>query len=89
MTMRSAVVQWLEPYIVVEVDPAEFDGPGCDELHKRLSQHFMRQAVLITPDWEADSGIRARGFPGPIALLASTDIIWRELELPAEPEIPF
>jgi hypothetical protein len=87
--MRSAIVQWLEPYIVVEVDPIEFDGPAADELQARLEQHFMRPVVMVTPDWEADEGIRARGFPGPITLLASPDVVWRDLELPAEPEIPF
>lgn len=87
--MRSAIINWVAPLIVVEVDPREFDGPDFDTLLMKLEQHFMRSVVVITPDWEADCGIRIKGFDGRPELLADTDIVWRDLELVLETEIPF
>ena len=87
--MRSAISKWIGAIVIVEVAPEEFDGPGADELLARLNQHFMQEIALITPDWEASAGIRARGLPCPVEILASADLVWRDLALPAEEEIPF
>jgi hypothetical protein len=88
--MRSAIGKWIGAVVIAEVDPDEFDGPGCDELLTKLNQHFMQEVAMITPDWEADFGIRARGLPCPIEILASADLVWRDLVLPVEEEeLPF
>jgi hypothetical protein len=87
--VRSAISKWIGAIVIVEVDPEEFDGPGCDVLLARLNQHFMQPVAMITPDWEADAGIRARGLPCPIDILASADLVWRDLVLPVEEELPF
>ena len=76
--------------MVVEVEPHEFDGLGCDALLARLDQFFMQSVAMITPDWEAPEGIRAKGLPCPIDLLANPDFVWRDLVLPIEEEeLPF
>lgn len=87
--MRSAITKWVAAIVIVEVDPCEFDGPGSDALQARLDRHFMQPVAMITPDWEAPTGIRARGLPCSLEILASADLVWRDLVLPAEAEIPF
>jgi hypothetical protein len=87
--MRSAVSKWISTIVIVEVDPHEFDGPDADELLAKLDRHFMQKVALITPDWEAPTGIRARGLPCPLEILASADLVWRALELPVELDVPF
>ena len=87
--MRSAVSKWIVAIVIVEVDPDEFDGPGCDELLAKLNQFFMQPVAMITPDWEAEDGIRTKGLPCPRDILSSPDLAWRDLVLPAEAEIPF
>ena len=76
--------------MAVEVDPVEFDGAGADDLLERIGKHFAGMNVaMITPDWEAPTGIRVRGLHAPADVLASPDLIWRELHLPEEPDLPF
>jgi len=87
---RFAVADWLGTFVAVEVDPAEFDGPGADDLLERVGKHFAGMNVaMITPDWEAPTGIRVRGLHAPADVLASPDLIWRELHLPEDPDLPF
>lgn len=75
---------------MVEIDPSEFDCPDVEVLLRDLERHFCGVNVaLITPDWEADLGIRIRGLQAPAEVLASADLDWRELSLPAEEELPF
>lgn len=87
--MRSAISKWVGAVVIVEVDPEEFDSPGSCELLAKLNQHFMQEVAMITPDWEADSGIRARGLPCPIDILISPDLVWRDLVLMPEEDLPF
>lgn len=87
--MKSAITTWIGPIVVVEVDPNEFDSPGCSVLLARLDQFFMQSVALITPDWEAEDGIRAKGLPCPTYILSSPDLVWRTLELPQLEETPF
>jgi hypothetical protein len=87
---RFAVADWLGAFVAVEVDPLEFDGPAADDLLERVGKHFAGMNVaMITPDWEAPTGIRVRGLHAPADVLASPDLIWRELHLPEEPDLPF
>jgi hypothetical protein len=87
--LRSAIATWIGPIVVVEVDPSEFDSPGCSTLLDQLNQFFMQPVALITPDWEEDDGIRAKGLPCPTYILSSADLVWRPLQLPVEEEPPF
>jgi len=90
MNRRFAVAEWLGPLIVVELDPAEFDGPGIERLEQKIALRFPGINVAITtPDWEADSGIRVRGLAAPADVLASPDLAWRELDIPDDEELPF
>lgn len=87
---RFAIAEWLGPLIVVELDPAEFDGPDIERLEQKIAQRFPGINVAITaPDWEADSGIRVRGLQAPADVLASPDLPWHELIIPEEDELPF
>jgi transcriptional regulator with XRE-family HTH domain len=87
---RFAVADWLGTFVAVEVDPVEFDGPGVDDLLGRIGKHFAGMNVaMITPDWESPTGIRVRGLHAPADVLASPDLIWRELHLPEDPDLPF
>lgn len=88
--MRYAITTWIAPLVVVEVDPCDFDGPHSHELEKRLVDHFRGASfVLITPDIEPASGIRARGLAVPHDVLTAPDMSWHELTLPDEPDLPF
>jgi hypothetical protein len=88
--MKYAVTKWIVPVIVVEVDPHDFDGPRAAELEKKLADHFAGASfVLITPDIELASGIRARGPAVPHDVLTVPDLVWHDLVLPDEPELPF
>lgn len=90
MSRRFAIAQWLAPLVVVEVDPSEFDGAGAAALLTQLEHRFSGVCVsMITPDWEADGGIRIAGLRVPIEVLASPDLAWRPLELPPEDDLPF
>ena len=87
---RFAIAEWLGPLIVVELDPAEFDGPDIGRLQEKIEQRFQGVNVAITtPDWEADSGIRVRGLDAPADVLASPELIWQPLHIPDEDELPF
>jgi len=56
----------------------------------RVGKHFPGINVsLITPDWEADTGIRVRGLHAPADVIASPDLDWRVLVLQEESELPF
>lgn len=88
--MRYAVTKWIAPLIVVEVDPRDFDGQHVDELEQRLAEHFRGASLtLITPDIEPESGIRARGLAVPHDVLTDIGLVWHDLALPDEPELPF
>lgn len=88
--MRYAIATWIAPLIVVEVDPHDFDGPHSAELEKRLAAHFRGASfTLITPDIEPASGIRSRGLAVPHDVLTDSDLVWHDLILPEEPEVPF
>lgn len=87
--MRSAIGKWVGAIVIVEVDPHDFDGPDSADLLTKLERHFMQPVAMITPDWEADVGVRARGLQCPVEILASGDLVWRDLTLPPEEEIPF
>ena len=84
------MADWLGTFVVAEVDPSEFDGPGADDLLKRIGVHFSGVNVaLTTPDWEEPTGIRVRGLHAPADVLASPNLVWRDLNLPEEPDLPF
>ena len=87
--MKYAIGKWIAPIVIVEVDPDEFDGEAGEALLMRLRQHFMVDVALITPDWESSDGIKARGLACPSHVLVEHELIWRELVLPPEAEIPF
>lgn len=88
--MRYAIAKWIAPLVVVEVDPREFDGPGADDLMKKLNAHFRgAHFALITPDLEPDSGIRAKGLACPHEVLTDPALVWHELTMPDEPDVPF
>lgn len=87
--MRFAIGKWIRAVVIVEVDPDEFNGPQADALLSRLEKYFMGQIAMVTPDWEADLGFRTRGLSCPVEVATSADLVWRDLELPAEEEIPF
>lgn len=88
--MRSTVGKWIAPFVVVDVDPAEFDGPDADRLLERLDKHFMMPVAMTTPDWQAKDGVRAKGAYIPIAHLTDPTFQWRDLSLPDDPdELPF
>lgn len=88
--MRYAVATWIAPLIVVEVDPGDFDGTDSVELEKRLSAYFLGASfVLVTPDPRQSSGIRSRGLAVPHNVLTEPDLVWHDLELPEEPDVPF
>ncbi|MCA1857426.1 hypothetical protein LE190_16050 [Massilia oculi] len=88
--MKYAVATWIAPLIIVEVDPSDFDGPHAVELEKALADHFRGASfALITPDIEPDSGIRARGLSVPHDVLTDQRLVWHDLVLPGEPELPF
>jgi hypothetical protein len=90
VSRRYAVGDWLGAFVVVEVDPSEFDDPGVDDLMKRIAAFFVGMNVaMITPDWEAPAGIRVRGLHAPEDVLASPDLVWRDLGMPEEPDLPF
>jgi hypothetical protein len=87
--VRYAIGKWITPIVIVEVDPEVFDDSAVGDLLAKLDQHFMQPVAMITPDWEASTGIRAQGLACPIEMLAAADVVWRELVLPSEAEIPF
>lgn len=88
--MKYAVAKWIAPLIIVEVDPEDFDGPCSIDLEQRLADHFRGVSIaLITPDWEPESGIRARGIACPHDVLTDPNLVWHDLELPTEPDLPF
>lgn len=88
--MRYAVATWIAPLIVVEVDPRDFDGAHGSELEKKLAGHFRGASfVLITPDIEPASGIRARGLAVPHDVLTDPGLVWHDLKMPDEPDVPF
>lgn len=90
MRRRFAVADWLGTFVIAEVDPAEFDGPGAEDLLRRIGAHFVGVNVaMITPDWEAQTGIRVRGLCAPSDVLASPSLVWRDLDLPEEADLPF
>ena len=90
MSRRFAVAQWLAPLIVVEVAPREFDAAEAGELLLQLERRFPGVCVsMITPDWEAEGGIRITGLGAPIEILASANLVWHELNLPQDEELPF
>jgi hypothetical protein len=86
--VQYAIGKWILPIVIVEVDPNDFDGDD-GQLLERLKAHFMVDVALITPDWEAPIGIRARGLACPIRVLAEQDLEWREFEFPPEELLPF
>lgn len=88
--MRYAIATWIAPLIVVEVDPCDFDGPDSAELERKLTDHFRGAGLtLITPDIEPASGIRARGLAVPHDVLTASGLVWHDLTLPDEAELPF
>ncbi|GAA0437070.1 hypothetical protein GCM10009094_47010 [Massilia aurea] len=90
MNRRFAVADWLGTFVAAEVDPSEFDGPRAVDVLERVAKHFSGVNIaMITPDWETPTGIRVRGLHAPADILASPDLIWRDLHLPEEPDLPF
>lgn len=88
--MRYAVAKWIAPLIVVEVDPEDFDGEQADTLIEKLSIHFRgAHLCVITPDIEPASGIRARGLECPHDVLTDQNLVWHDLEMPDEQDVPF
>lgn len=88
--MRSAVGKWIAPFVVVDVDPADFDGPDFPRLLERLDKHFMMPVSVTTPDWESDSGVRVAGAYYPVDVLTDQSLVWRDLDLPPDPDdLPF
>jgi hypothetical protein len=87
---QFAVADWIGTFVVADVDPSEFDGPDVDQLLERIVLHFGGVNVtLTTPDWEAPTGIRVRGLYAPSDVLASPGLVWRDLDLPEEADLPF
>ena len=88
--MRSAIGKWIAAFVVVEVQPEEFDAADFPQLLTRLEKHFTMPVSVITPDWEAEHGIRAKGTYCPAEALANPALAWRELTLPpCDDELPF
>lgn len=68
----------------------DFDSKDAPALLTKLEGRFPGVTVsMITPDWEAEGGIRIAGLHAPIDVLASADLIWHELVLPSEVDLPF
>lgn len=87
--MQYAIGKWIPPIVIVEVDPGEFEGEAGEQLLQRLKAHFMVDVALITPDWEAPEGIRARGLSCPTYVLVEQELVWREFDFPPVEEVPF
>lgn len=75
--------------VVVDVDPREFDGEDFSLLLERLKKHFMVPVSVITPDWQAEGGVRIAGDYAPLEVAVSPTLQWRELILAPNDHLPF
>lgn len=57
------------------------------DLLAKLERHFMSPIALVS--WDQEGQFRCYGAPCSEEDASSDDLIWRRLDLPAEPEIPF
>lgn len=88
--MHYAVVKWIAPLIVVEIRPEEFDSPTASELLEKLSSFFKGAHVtVVTRSVDSSSEVRTRGLACPPELLTDPGLVWHELGLPEDPDIPF
>jgi len=88
--MRYTTSKWISNIAIIEVDPKIFDSPELAELLQRARLRFPLPVSIITPDWEAEFGIRSAGDYCPPEILSSAQLLWHELDLLAESdELPF
>ena len=83
-------------YAIVKASPCVFavqpndpllDARAAAELTDRLENHFGHPISIVA--WNQAGEFVRYGFPMDEEAVTSEDLVWREFELPAEPDVPF
>jgi len=85
--MFNAVLPFAPLIIAIQVDEEILNGPDVDALLQKLESFFMVAVVVVA--WDKDAKFKCRGAACSELDLISEELVWREFDLPAEPEMPF
>mgnify|MGYP000415417229 FL=1 len=85
--MFYTIIPTAPPTFTVQPDQAHLSDSAAAELVRALEKHFMSPVALVS--WDAAGQFRTHGAPVSEELATDEDLVWREFELPGEPEVPF
>lgn len=85
--MFYTIIPIVPPTFAVQPESPELSAPDAAELVRALEQHFMSPVALVS--WDAAGRFRTFGAPLIEELALDENLVWREFELPTEPEVPF
>ena len=85
--MFYTIIPTVPPAFAVQPESTELSDFDAADLLHRLEQHFMSIVVLVS--WNATGSFNRFGPPIDERLVIDEELVWREFELPGEPEVPF
>jgi hypothetical protein len=85
--MFYTIVPTTPSMFAVQPDSPDLSDAESAELLSKLERHFMLAVVLVS--WNAAGTFNSYGSQIAEDLVTDEDLVWREFELPGEPEIPF
>lgn len=76
------------PFVfAVQPNDPQLGAQAAAELIDRLEKHFQHPIAIVA--WTPAGEFIRHGFPASEEAVTSEDLVWREFELPAEPDVPF
>jgi len=85
--MFYTVIPTTPPMFAVQPDSSRLSDVDAAELLLKLERHFMLTVVLVS--WDEAGVFKSSGPAITEDQVTGEDLVWREFELPSEPEMPF
>ena len=85
--MFYAIIPHTPATFAVQPNDPQLDAALAAELIGRLEKHFMHPISIVA--WDSAGKFVRYGCPISEEVVTDEDLLWREFELPADPEIPF
>lgn len=85
--MFYAIIPDTPATFAVQPNDPQLNAAHAAELIGRLEKHFMHPISIVA--WDAAGTFIRYGCPVSEETVTDEDLLWREFELPVEPDVPF
>lgn len=85
--MFYAIIPANPAIFAVQPNSTELTQGEIGDLLQRLERHFFHPIALVS--WDETGRFKAYGAGCEESQVTDEGLVWREFELPAEPDIPF